>query len=281
MQRRLSLWILAGWLIWPLPAGADTPYAFVGKGNEAYQNGDYDAAIKYYGQAAELLPEAAEIHYNLGNVFYRRSIFDKALEYYSRALQSALDTTLESRIEYNLGNVKYQQAIAAMRTFQDAMTPLNAAMAYYRDSLRLATEQPDARYNLELAQRMMAELRQQKVQPQNNPGLRNQKTSDNAGQQFEQAGNQQDQPQNLPDQPQQGDQQPTQGNQAQQAPPPESASTADSQSQQASLPQQQEMTPDQAEQMIELARERAKAKQNQRQQSRQMQMRDGAVEKFW
>jgi Ca-activated chloride channel family protein len=260
-------------------AGDRRPYDFVYEGNRLYQAGDYQAALEQYQGALQASPETAGIHYNIGNVYYRRYIFEKALEHYSRALQSVIEVQLESRIKYNLGNVKYRQAITSMLTFQDAMTPLRSAMAYYRDSLQLDPEQADARYNLELAQRMMVELRNQNVLAQNNPEQRNQKTSDNAGQLFEEAGNQQDQQQNLPDQQQQGEQQPTQGKQAQQA-PPESASTENSQTQQASLPQ--EMTPEQAEQILELARERAETTDSQRLQWRQDRMlRDGAVEKFW
>ena len=181
-MRRIS--ILAGLAV-PLAGFAfDTaPYDAVSKGNALYQAGDYEAAAAHYATAAAALPNTAEIQFNQGNVYFKRYDLEKAIEHYTRALDTS-DRRLESRIKYNLGNVKYQQALGAMQSFQDAATPLRAAMTYYRDSLKLDRGAPDTRYNLELANRLLGEIQRQKVQAQENAEIRNQQTSRNQGQPF-------------------------------------------------------------------------------------------------
>ena len=116
-------WIspLAGVVLVALVAGFgfdSTPYDAVAEGNALYRAGRFEAAAERYAAAAAILPDAAEI-------------------------------------PFNLGNVKYSQALGALQTFQDAATPLRAAIAHYRASLALDDRQPDVRYNLELADRLI------------------------------------------------------------------------------------------------------------------------------
>ena len=264
-------------LLLPAFKYSDSPFEAVREGNALYQAGQYHAAAQQYEIAAQTLPEAAEIQFNQGNAFYKQYNYDKALEYYTLALDTD-DRTLESRLKYNLGNVKYRQAVEALRTFQDALTPLRTAISYYRDSLALDGQQPDARYNLELAYRLLRELQRQQVQAQRNAEVRNQKTSQNQGQASEYQTQQQQSRQRDIKQ-DQNTQRQTQGQQAQQAPQDKVSTDDSAQTQQATAPQ--ELSPEEAEQLVEIIRERARAAEGQRQQWRRARMRDGQVEKYW
>ena len=273
-KRNTTLLGIAFLIFLPALGGSDVAHDAVETGNGHYAAGRYDQAAEHYALAASSRPEAAEIRFNQGNVRYRQRDYDAALEAYGRALQTT-NPRVEGRAKYNLGIVKHHQALEAMQTFQDALTPLRAAMTYYRGSLELDRADADARYNLELAKRLMHELEQQKVQGQRNAVTRNQKISDNKGQAFEEQGNQES---GRPDGRADSGQQP-QGRQADQAPQDNVSTDNQVQLQQASAPS--EMSPDAAEELVEILRQRARAADSQRQEWRRSRVRNGAVEKVW
>ena len=149
----------------PVPASAGSPDDVVRQGNALYDAGNFDAAAQQYHAAAQVLPDAAAVHFNLGNVLFKQRRFDAAVEHYARALTTAVPgpVGLEGRLKYNLGNVAYQRALRALPVAQQAIPHLQSAMAHYRDSLEVDPQQRDARYNLELAHTLLRQL--QKHQP--------------------------------------------------------------------------------------------------------------------
>jgi tetratricopeptide (TPR) repeat protein len=270
----------------PTLVRAVSPYEAVQRGNTLYQQGQYHEAEQQYAEAAQQLPEAKEIPFNQGNVFYKQQDYGKALEHYERALQTP-DPMLESRTKYNLGNVKYQQALHALSNPQEAATHLQAAMTYYRDSLEREPQQQDARYNLELAQRLLRQLQQQQAQQQQQNQQESQQQQEQQAQQKQQTQQQQQASQDPQQQAQQkqqqnqqqdGTQQP-QDQRAGQSPQGDAApDTAGTQQRQAEVPQ---MTPEEAERLLEAIRERAREADNQRQQWRRARMHDTRVDKDW
>ncbi len=274
MRWRTPRFTLGIALLLPL-FGDDAAYDAVAEGNALYRAGQYEAAEQQYALAAESMPEAAEIRYNLGNVRYRQFDYEQALEHYTAALDTA-DPKLAALVKYNMATVSHRRALDNLQTFQDAAREVKAAIRAYRDSLRLDPELADARYNLELAYLLLRAIEEQRVQPQSNAEIRNQKTSDNRGQPFRQEGRNQRSPSrevraDIEQQPQ--------GNEAQQAPQDEVSSDTRMQVKQASAPD--EMTPDAAERLLEILRERARAAQSQRKESRRARLRDPAIEKYW
>jgi tetratricopeptide (TPR) repeat protein len=275
--RRLGPALLALCLLTPAGAAeeASAP-ASIARGNDLYRGGDYDAAQLAYEAAAQAMPDAPLVRFNLGDVAYKTLDYLAAERLFNEALQTR-DTHLMSRARYNLGNVKYQLSLYAMQTFRDAIGPLRAAMAYYREALALDPEFEDALYNLELAHRFMRQLQDQNVQPQANPRVRNQKPSENKGQAFEDEATK--------DRPAEDDakpdrQQPPQGRQAQQAPKSDSPAQTGAQSDQTMGPQQA-MSQEEAQQLVDVTRERAQAAQEQRQQARRARVRDPSIERIW
>lgn len=126
-------------------------------GNAFYHARDYAAAAERYAAAAQLAPDIPEIRFNYGNVRVRSRDLDGAIADYAAALAHG-DRTLASRAEYNIGVVKYTQALAAMPAQEPALDAAREAIRHLRASLDLAPDQPDARYNLELAYRLQTSL---------------------------------------------------------------------------------------------------------------------------
>jgi tetratricopeptide (TPR) repeat protein len=58
------------------------------KGNDYYQQKQYDSAAYYFEQIATLKPRNAEVYYNLGNTYYRLNRISFAVLNYERALRT-------------------------------------------------------------------------------------------------------------------------------------------------------------------------------------------------
>ena len=131
----------------PVLGQAASPYEAVQHGNALYQRGAYAEAAQQYAIAGQALPAAAEIYFNQGNAAYKQQDYRKALEHYTQALQTS-DRQLEGKVKYNLGNVEYQQALQNLQRPKEALPHLRAAMTYYRDSLDVDPQPPEARRKL-------------------------------------------------------------------------------------------------------------------------------------
>ena len=260
-------------LPWWGPAG--DAYRAVEEGNALYRAGQYEAALGEYAIAADRLPHAAEIALNQGNAWFRRFDYDQALERYLAALDT-LDPHVASRAKYNLGVVKYHQALDAMQSFQDALTETRSAIQYYRDSLRMDPNLLDARYNLELAYELLQRIDEQQVQGQRNAETRDQKTSENRGQSFpdraheEQSGNREAEA---------DAQEQMRGREATQAPPSSAVSRSQNQVRQAESVQP--MSPEAAEEMLEMLREKSEAAQSLRHAQQRARMGEAGPAKPW
>jgi Ca-activated chloride channel family protein len=119
-------------------------------GNQAYVEQDYQQAMKKYGQAMEMDPELGEPTYNLANTLYRLEAFEEAGQFLAQAIQTASDQLAEYGF-YNLGNNFFQQEL------------MPEAVEAYKESLRIDSQDMDAKYNLELA---MVQQEQQEQQQQ-------------------------------------------------------------------------------------------------------------------
>ena len=139
----------------PLPQ-RDGPLTIT-QGNEAFNAGDYGAALEAYALADEQMPERPEPEYNSGNALYRMDSLEEAQNLYQGALVMADDDEISKNSLFNIGNVlftseQYPEAIEA-----------------YKEALRIDPTDLDAKYNLELALRRLQEQEQQQ-QPQSGEG---------------------------------------------------------------------------------------------------------------
>ena len=272
MTAKGVLLALAVLLALPVYGRADSPYKAVEKGNEFFEAGEYDAAGQQYMSASVDFPEAAEIFYNQGNVLYKQRKFLQALAHYTSALQT-VEGTFESRVKYNLGNVEYRRALIAMSTAQDAMLLLRSAITYYRDSLAIDPEQPNARYNLELAHRLMHELYEQLQQDRRDnadDGRNSDRQSESEDSKQRESEERQSQKNQQEDEGQAG----SEGTQSVMA-----DSGVDDSPEDMELPE--DMSMEEAEMKLEEIRDRARKISETREEWRRARMRDGQVEKYW
>ena len=137
------------------------------KGNQLYLEGQHEPALTEYQKAQAALPEAPQLHYDIGNVLYRQENWAGAAEAYEHALGVA-GKDLSARAAYNLGNAlfhdeKYDEAVKA-----------------YTRALKGAPADGDAKHNLELALRALEQQQQQqKQQPKQDPKDRRSRISRN------------------------------------------------------------------------------------------------------
>ena len=271
MTRKGILWALVVLLL-PLHVQAESPYKAVQRGNEFYEAGEYDAAGLHYATASEVLPEAAEIYFNQGNVLYKQRKFLQALAHYTNALQS-VNGVLESRVKYNLGNVEYRRALIAMSTPQDSMLLLRSAITYYRDSLAVDPQQQNARYNLELAHRLLRQLYDELQEDQRDnadDGRNSERKSENDDSKQRESEQRNSRKQNQEDEGQAGS---------------EASRSVMSDSGMEESPEDMEMPDDmsleEAEMKLNEFRDRAKKIAEMRQEWKKARMRDGKVERYW
>jgi tetratricopeptide (TPR) repeat protein len=171
MRSRGRLLLLLAMLL--LPTGCGGRAARLNEqGNEAFSAGDFGAAQVAYSEAIDAEGELLEAHYNLANALQAQAQPEEAaLRLEETALRAAATAApassgfaalrraeaggtpvLGARAWFNLGNLRYGQE------------DFPGAADAYREALRLAPDDVDAKVNLELALR-----RQQQDEPSPTP----------------------------------------------------------------------------------------------------------------
>ena len=167
-RRAAALLIAVG--LAPSTAPAASVRGLVNEGNELYRAESYDDAMKSYDEALERDPNSPHAALNRANALYRSGQFEEAAEAYSEAVQRSAERQLP-RLEaaglHNLGNALYRQAEAvAQGNPGRALDLLAPAARSYADALRADAGRVDSAYNLEMARRLIQQLREQASQQQ-------------------------------------------------------------------------------------------------------------------
>ena len=264
-----TVWLLCGFI------GGDSAHQLVENGNTFYAEARYQDALSAYQRAEQSEPESGEIQYNLGNAYFRQFELASATESYKRALLMG-NERIQALAAYNLGNVRYQQSLNAMRTFKDAVRHIKISIRYYRESLTLDSSFADARYNLELAHRLLEELEQQGIVLQRSPEISDRESSVGRGRQMDM---ETPSPSSSDGEGtnQQSDE--MKGQAGESAPQRSAASSSKTEAQSAASPR--DISAEEAAQMAELVRDKALAMESQRQQWKRARMRDTGEAKTW
>ena len=176
------------------------------EGNTAYDGGDYQAALDRYREAQVEAPEEAAYIYNGGNALHRLGQLDRAVTESQRAAASGTDD-VRFRAYYALGNHYFRQE--KLRESRDA----------YKNALKITPSDLDAKFNLEVVQRLLDEQQRQREQqqrdeqqqPQGNQGQQSGQPQQGQQQSGQQQPGQQQPGQQQPGQPQDPQQQGQQG----------------------------------------------------------------------
>ncbi|MCH8851449.1 MAG: tetratricopeptide repeat protein [Planctomycetes bacterium] len=280
-----------------------SPQELVRQANAHLQAGQYDEAIEKYEQAAELLPDAAEIAYNRAIGHYRKGDFENATEQFITSLKTR-DPELEAKAKFNLGNCAYAAALAKKDNIPEAVEHLKSAILHYKDAIESNPQDTDARINIEMAQLLMKDLLDKQKQKQEEQQNQDQKEDAQKDQeeQDENKDQQQDQPSEQQDQQQPGDQEqqqegesePQQNEQQQgqqqhneqkqqagddQKYEQQQDQNAEQQSQQGQKGQERKMTREEAKQLLQMIRD--KEMQRRSELARRARVKLAPVDKDW
>jgi len=143
-KKIFALMLMAGLLLPFRPARAAGVNTIVRQGMAAYEKKDYQKALKRFIDAQLEKPDMPEIYYNIGNADYKIGKYDAARQNYKQALKSK-NKTLCEKSRYNLGNTAFRQG-----KFKDAVSNYQAA-------LKIDPKDTQAKENLEIAKKMMAQ----------------------------------------------------------------------------------------------------------------------------
>jgi Ca-activated chloride channel family protein len=156
----LALAMLALGLISAAPAKKAEDLVY--QGNVAFERGDFAAAVDFYTRAESRVEDPGLVALNKAAALYRLGRFREAELYYQCCREDASGDRLV-RVLYDLGNAIVQQA-----QDRDAKR-LAEAIGYYEECLRrggaASDLAEDMRFNLKLAQALLARARMAKDQP--------------------------------------------------------------------------------------------------------------------
>lgn len=138
-----------------------TQYANASIGEDAYRKGDFLTASEFYDDLLTSSPEDATLHYNYGTAAYKNNMFEEAAKAFTEALKSD-DLDLQEEAYFNRGNSLFQRGKETMQTdSQHTMEMWQQAVDSFDGALQLNSLNDDARFNKELVQRKLEELKQQ------------------------------------------------------------------------------------------------------------------------
>ena len=149
----------------PATASAASVRGLVNDGNESYRAEVYSDALEAYDQALEQDPGSPYATLSRASALYRSGKFADAADAYLSAVRQSLQRGLpeiESAGLHSLGNALYRQAEEAAQSDPgQAIDHLVRASRAYSDALRVDRGRSDSAHNLELARRLIQQLRDQ------------------------------------------------------------------------------------------------------------------------
>lgn len=176
--------------------------ASAGSAEKAYQKGDFAMAQKEYAEAAKRQPAKPELQYNIGTAAYKAGDFAQANEAFRKSLATGTSgdaKTLQAQQDsfYNLGNTLYRTGQKTEQSNpQQTIQTWEEAVKTYDAALQLRADDADAKYNRDLVQRKLEELKKKQQQQQNQQDQKNQ-----SGQNSDQKKDQENKEQQQKDQP--------------------------------------------------------------------------------
>lgn len=123
----------------------------------AYRRGDYPAAARGYARALAEGDSSAAVRYNLGTALLRMGRHDEARPHLEAAARARASADTRFRAEYNAGNADLQPVAAGRVPPEQRRERLTRAIRHYRAALLRNPADADAKWNLELANRLLRE----------------------------------------------------------------------------------------------------------------------------
>ena len=148
--RRLLGIAIGSAVLWGMACGDAGPT--LEDANARFTRGDYQHALADYRDMQVTNPNSPQLSINAGNALYMLNDYSRALPDYAKAIDVAA-VDIRAIAQYDRGNALYR--LGRLEDARDA----------YKEALRLAPSDRDAKFNLELVQRML----DARVAPRANP----------------------------------------------------------------------------------------------------------------
>ena len=128
----------------------------IAEGNRLYRAGQFRRAAEVYARRHAEGDSSAVLRYNLGTALLRLQRWDEARPLLETAAAVRREPELRQRALYNAGNADLEPVFRRKVTERDARRErLLRAIAHYKDALLARPGDADAKWNLELAQRLL------------------------------------------------------------------------------------------------------------------------------
>ncbi len=172
---------------------AASPASLVKKANNLYRQKKYDAAMALYNQILTNGRESDIIQYDKGAAEYQGRDFEKAALSFEESLATQ-NKVLEQRANFNLGNSRYKLGeLKQQADVAQAAQSLQESVNCYKRAIELNPGDADAKFNYELADKLLKELKEKlKTQQQHSEKEQQAKGQGQEQKQQQQAGSQQE-----------------------------------------------------------------------------------------
>jgi Ca-activated chloride channel family protein len=156
-------------------AQADDAGSLVREGRKLYEKGSFVEASEKFAEAARLAPTSPVPLFNQAAALFQSGDYAGAAKLYEQSRIYAPDD-MRQQINYALGNCHLQQAMQAQEQPHAASQEAKQAKQFYREAITTSPSgRPDAnavsnsaRYNMELAKRLIQLMQQKQEQQQSN-----------------------------------------------------------------------------------------------------------------
>jgi len=132
----------------------------------AWQSHQYNQALLDQSLLKQVIdPSAAQLNYNLAYLQFNQNLYQEALRAFGSAEASG-SIGMRARAKFAIGNLYFDLAmrsadIAAGGAHQQAVAQIELAREAYKGALRIQPDLADAKFNLELLDRLSPEKRTQ------------------------------------------------------------------------------------------------------------------------
>jgi Ca-activated chloride channel homolog len=158
-----------------------------------FNAGQYDKALDDYQKLLQKKTGDPRLDFDAGAAAYRDQKFDEAMTNFSATI-SAPDLKLQESSYYNLGNTLYRLG-ERNSDLDKKKESWESALKNYDSSLKLNSQDADAKFNYDLVKKKLEELKKQQQQNQQRQQQQAQNTQSQQKQQSQNSGSQQNQSQ--------------------------------------------------------------------------------------